>query len=110
MGLDLSVRGFGCEIKCKNDPTYVFRAFDSLAKKTERLDLQHFGMRHRSMFRFCNEHENSVGFVVSQDGDIRAVTKVSDRVLVWDNIRLQEITQKSSSRKRPIARGHKLKS
>jgi hypothetical protein len=41
------------------------------------------------MLRYCDEHEGSLGFVVSQDGDIRATMKVKDRLILWENINLQ---------------------
>jgi hypothetical protein len=41
------------------------------------------------MMRYCYKHPGSVGFVVSQDGDVRALTRVGEAVIMWDNIRLQ---------------------
>jgi len=33
------------------------------------------GTRHRSMFRYCYAHDTSVGFVISEDGDLRAIRR-----------------------------------
>ena len=41
------------------------------------------------MMRYCAKFPNSVGFVISQDGDVRAITKVGERLVLWDNVRLQ---------------------
>jgi len=40
------------------------------------------------MFRYCNAHADSLGFVVSQDGLIRAVKKVGDRLIMWENVQV----------------------
>ena len=41
------------------------------------------------MIRYCNRHSESLGFVVSQDGDIRAITKHGSEVVLWENINVQ---------------------
>ena len=30
-----------------------------------------------------------MGFVISQDGDVRVMTKVDERLIIWENIQLQ---------------------
>jgi hypothetical protein len=40
------------------------------------------------MFRYCHAHRGAVGFVVSQDGDIRAITKIADRTIMWEDLNL----------------------
>jgi hypothetical protein len=89
----LVVKGFGVEITRRMDPQRVFVAGDSGASKTKlrRVDLTHFGTRHRSMMRYCDRHAGSIGFVVSQDGDIRAMTRLKNGLVIWENIRLQEV-------------------
>jgi hypothetical protein len=88
---NLCLRGFGVEITVDDDPKKLEFAENSQATKTRKLDLSYFGMRHRSMMRYCGANPESIGFVVSQDGDVRAVSAVDDRVLVWDNVRIQSI-------------------
>jgi hypothetical protein len=39
--------------------------------------------------RYCDKVPGSIGFVISQDGDVRAITKVDERLVVFDNLRLQ---------------------
>jgi hypothetical protein len=88
---DLCLHGFGVEITAKRDPTTLLLAQDSQGRNTRTLRLTHYGMRHRSMMRHCAAHPESLGFVVSQDGDVRAITSVDDSVLVWENVRIQSI-------------------
>jgi hypothetical protein len=87
----LRLKGFGVEIASQSDPTSTFSAQNAQATKLKKLDLNHFGTRHRSMLRYCAANPNSVGFVVSQDGDVRAVSQFNNRVLLWDNIRIQSL-------------------
>jgi hypothetical protein len=89
----LTVRGFGVEITGKHDPAKVFVAGDTNASRArlKRIDLDQFGTRHRSMMRYCDKYKGSVGFVVSQDGDVRAMTKLPVGLVMWENIQLQEV-------------------
>jgi hypothetical protein len=89
----LNVRGFGVEIMCRSDPPAVFAAGDERATKAKQrpLDFTHFGTRHRSMMRYCYSHPGSIGFVISQDGDVRAITRLGGRLVLWENVRLQHI-------------------
>jgi hypothetical protein len=41
------------------------------------------------MMRYCYAVPGSVGFVISQDGEIRAMTRVGDDLVFWDSIRPQ---------------------
>ena len=41
------------------------------------------------MLRYCDEHEGALGFVISQDGDIRATMKYRGRLVLWENINVQ---------------------
>jgi hypothetical protein len=85
---DLTVRGFGVKIAVSTPLEEVWRAGSRSATSLEPYDYARLGTRHQSMMRYCNAVPGSVGFVVSHDGDVRAITKVEDRLVVWDNVRL----------------------
>lgn len=88
---NLVVRGFGCEILAKGDKKcQAYRAMHSSPTrgKLRQLDIQRFGTRHRSMVRYCSEDKSSVGFVVSHDGPVRAISCSSSRLYFWDNVEL----------------------
>ncbi len=87
---DLSVRGFGVEIRTKNDVADVYLAPRPKPTTTalRKLDPNHFGTRHRSMMRHCMAHKNALGFVVSQDGEIRAMTRIEGRIVMWENLQV----------------------
>ena len=75
---NLSVRGFGVEITFADELDYVYIASGPLggSKGLRRVDYHQYGTRHRSMMRYCAHTDTSIGFVVSQDGDVRAITKL----------------------------------
>ncbi len=74
----LRVRGFGAEIVVRHSCLAVVSATDG-----KPIDVESVGTRHRSAYRYCNAHPEAITFVVSQDGDIKAVKKDSEVVKVW---------------------------
>jgi hypothetical protein len=85
----LDVGGFGVEIRTKTDLKRVYLAEDEQATKLIATDPRAYGTRHRSMMRYCQSHPSAVGFVVSQDGDIRAMTSVASKLVMWEQLRLR---------------------
>jgi hypothetical protein len=91
MDRDLRVHGFGTTITVESEPAQVFLAGDDLASGEHLIEIDYssYGTRHRSMMRYCQEIRGAVGFVVSQDGDVRAVTHMSGHLIVFDGLQLQ---------------------
>lgn len=89
---DLAVGGFGVEITVREEPAPVFRAGDAegSAHLLRPVEYDHFGTRHRSVMRYCWRFPGSVGFVVSQDGTVRAVARRGDQLLLWESIHLSD--------------------
>ncbi len=87
----LVVHGFGVEARSFSEPQDVYIADDANAtpRFLRQASLSQFGTRHRAMVRYCNEHPGSLGFVISQDGDVRATMRVRDRIVLWENINVQ---------------------
>jgi hypothetical protein len=91
MNREFAVRGYGGIIKIKKEPSSVWLAGDtegSTARLNE-IDPSHLGTRHQSMMRICFGRLGSVGFVVSQDGDVRAMMRVENRLIVWEDVKLR---------------------
>jgi len=88
---NLAVRGYGVEITNAEEPANLFIAGDRMATpaKLRPALYNHFGTRHRSMMRYCFQNPGSIGFVVSQDGEVRVITKVGDALVMWENIKLK---------------------
>jgi hypothetical protein len=85
------VHGFGVEVRTDNLLSDIQVARDSLAnpKLFRQAELTQYGTRHRAMMRYCYDKPGSLGFVVSQDGDIRAMTRIADMLVLWENIDVQ---------------------
>lgn len=100
---DFKVKGFGAVIKIAEIPDFIYTSKTARINETklQEIDSNHFGTRHRSMFSYCWKNEGSIGFIVSQDGDIRAITKVNDKLVMWENIKVQQYS-KSRKLKRQI--------
>jgi hypothetical protein len=88
---NLTLKGFGVIITTSEEPDQVLRARNAHGTNTTEVELNNLGTRHQSMIRQCARDPESVGFVISQDGDVRAITKVGSSVLIWENIRLQRL-------------------
>lgn len=91
MDKDLRVLNFGAEITINEIPRAIIRAKSRLGatKGGVKLDYSHFGTRHRSMMRYIARTPSSLGFVISQDDEVRAMTQVNGKVVVWDDLRLR---------------------
>jgi hypothetical protein len=85
------VHGFGVEVRTDNLLSDVFVARDSHAnpKLLRQSELTQYGTRHRAMMRYCYDKPGALGLVVSQDGDIRAMTRIADMLVLWENIDVQ---------------------
>lgn len=87
---NLSVRGYGTILQAAKRLPPVWTTRDpSAATGVTSADPTQFGTRHQSMMHACFGRPGRVGFVVSQDGDVRAMTRLGDRLLVWEDVRLR---------------------
>ena len=98
----LNVNGFGTVITEKKLPDFVHISKKSSPSQTTKIKPEHFGTRHQSMFAYCNKHVESVGFVVSQDGEIRAIKSVNGKLVMWENIKVYQFQKSSKLPRRPV--------
>jgi len=83
----LRLLGFGAEvIAAVPDLVEIHGARDPTARTTTRIPIDTFGTRHRSAFRFCWSEEDSVAFVVSQDGGVLGVKRTGERLVLWPDV------------------------
>jgi hypothetical protein len=92
MNHKLEVKGFGVEITYPDEPSAIFSARNRNGTHNglRKINYNHYGTRHRSMMRYCAQVPYSIGFVISQDGDVRVITQVNSRLVMWENIKLQQ--------------------
>jgi hypothetical protein len=93
---NLTVRGFGTEIRTKRESTETYLSGTPMISgaSMRKVNPNDYGTRHRSMMRYCFYHPSSVGFVVSQDGEIRAMTRVQDSLVLWENLKVLSLSER----------------
>ncbi|MDR6786049.1 hypothetical protein ABIE26_004481 [Pedobacter africanus] len=103
---DLFEQGYGVFVQDLHAPKYIYQATDNTGTESllVRKSLSHYGTRHQSMISFCYANEGSIGFVVSQDGDIRAFTKAGDKLIMWESIKTHKYLKSAPSRRLPTTR------
>ena len=69
------------------------RRTDATPAMLRETDLSEFGTRHWALMRYCHHYPGSLGFSVSQDGNIQAMTRIGDRLVLWENIDVQLTVQ-----------------
>jgi hypothetical protein len=80
----LRIIGFGAEVTASfsaGDKVHV--AHTAEVTKTKEVRFAEYGTRHRSAFRFVASMEPSVGFIMSQDGGVKAVRQVASKLVMW---------------------------
>jgi hypothetical protein len=83
----LRLLGFGAEIIATSPSLNKIKIITDFEKNIgEYREIELFGTRHRSAFRFCSSFEDSVAFIVSQDGEIRIAKRAGSEVMLWPNI------------------------
>ncbi len=100
----LVVHGFGVEATADVDLTDIHIAGDAAAspRLQRQVPFSEYGTRHRAMMRYCSENEKALGFVISQDGDIRAIMKHQGQLMLWENINVQ-LAYREENRGSPIS-------
>jgi hypothetical protein len=85
MVLDQGVRvlGFGGEIQVPHNVFRVFQAHDLDGTALGDWNVQSDGTRHRAVYRLCSVEPGVIGFVISQDSQVRMIANVEDSVMFW---------------------------
>ena len=78
----LKLQGFGVRFPVLLPPGTI--AIDAHTEREHLCD--QWGLRHQSVFSVCHKCEHAIGFIVSQDGEVKAVKAVDSRLFFWDGI------------------------
>lgn len=85
---DFDLLGFGVEIltdkMTRRQPEMRFINSDDTENRNRKFNDN--GTRHRSGYRFCDCIDGAVAVICSQDGTVKACTKVDGKVVVYDNV------------------------
>ncbi|RYD79516.1 MAG: hypothetical protein EOP55_04565 [Sphingobacteriales bacterium] len=97
---NMVVNGFGAVLRAKKMPgkIYISSTATATSKSLVEYDPKHYGTRHRSMVSYCSNHPSSLGLVISQDGDIRAFSKIEEKLIMWENIKTRQYLTNRSKR------------
>jgi hypothetical protein len=80
----LRIIGFGAEVTTSfSGGDTVYLAHTAEATETNAVRFAEYGTRHRSAFRFVASMEPSVGFIMSQDGGVKAIRQVGSKLVMW---------------------------
>lgn len=83
----LELIGFGVEIAGNLPPVQTIqRAHDVEALHTTTQYTDAYGTRHRSAYRLCEQLDQVMAMVLSQDGRIQLVKKYKGRLTCWDQL------------------------
>ena len=75
--------GFGGEIRVDRNVLMVGLAHDLEGDTITPWDVRGDGTRHRSVYRLCAVEPEAIGFVISQDSQVRMIANVDGSVIVW---------------------------
>lgn len=78
-----NVVGFGGEIRVDMNVVHVEQSHDLDRTEVSRWNVQSDGTRHRSLYRLCAVEPEVLGYVISQDGQVRMIANVNDTVTFW---------------------------
>ena len=86
----LDLKGFGGQAGPGEAPDCVYLAGDAQAseEKLSPVSYASFGQRSQALIRRCYLDPSAVGFLLTQDGDIRAMLWHEGKVIVWNQVRL----------------------
>jgi hypothetical protein len=88
----LRVLGFGAEITGVSPDAFTLKeALTPDALEVRDISSERFGTRHRSAMRFCSKVEDCLALVVSQDGPARAIKRVGEHVMLWNDVTLSDL-------------------
>jgi hypothetical protein len=79
----LCVLGFGGEIRVDRSVLQVGHALDLAGNHIVPWNVQADGTRHRSVYRLCSVEPEVLGFVISQDSQVRMIANENDSVVFW---------------------------
>jgi hypothetical protein len=82
------------------EKVYISKTARFSVRNLEPIKPNHFGTRHRAIFTHCWENDGSIGFVISQDGEIRVITRIENKLIMWENIRVHHMNK--SQKLKPI--------
>ena len=86
----LDLISFGGQPNAGRLPDRVYLAGDELAAEADLSPISHrsFGPRNQALLGQCYQDPEAIGFAFTQDGDVRAMLRQEDKLLIWSSVQL----------------------
>ncbi len=84
----LDLVSFGGQPGASRMPERVYLAGDELASELTPISLRSFGPRNQALLRLCYQDPQALGFAFTQEGEIRAMLRQEEKLIVWNTILL----------------------
>lgn len=84
----LELLSFGGQPGLQALPERVYLAADETAAELTPISSRSFGPRNQALLSLCHQDPSSVGFAFTQDGDLRAMLRHEDKLIVWNAVNL----------------------
>ena len=72
-------------------PERVYLAADETASELTPISSRSFGPRNQALLSLCHQDASAVGFAFTQDGDLRAMLRRDDKLIVWNTVNLPRL-------------------
>ncbi len=87
----LELLSFGGQPGLQALPGRVYLAADETASDMTLISSRSFGPRNQALLSLCHQDPSAVGFAFTQDGDLRAMLRQGDKLIVWNTVNLPRL-------------------
>lgn len=87
----LELLSFGGQPSLHALPERVYLAADETASELTPISSRSFGPRNQALLSLCHQDPSAVGFAFTQDGDLRAMLRQGDKLIVWNTVNLPRL-------------------
>ena len=87
----LELLSFGGQPSPHALPVRVYLASDETASELTPISSRSFGPRNQALLSLCHQDPSAIGFAFTQDGDLRAMLRQDDKLIVWNNVNLPRL-------------------
>ena len=84
----LELLSFGGQPSVQALPERVYLAEDETGAALALISSRSFGPRNQALLSLCYQDPDALGFAFTQDGDLRAMLRQGDKLIVWNSIYL----------------------
>lgn len=84
----LDLVSFGGQPGAGRLPERVYLAGDEMASELTPISLLSFGPRNQALLRLCYQDSESLGFAFTQEGEVRAMLRHEEKLIVWNTVSL----------------------